>query len=196
MRNDIIYYYLLISLTIFLYMYTRTSLPLVLFINSKFKFISLRSSLVTLPPRHQSHVTPLPHDHVYENMTPVPRPHCKPIPPRHQSCVMHLPHNCSCTLCTINEISPQRCHSENACGTSRAHDISNQSNHRTPIPLYLNFLEVEGLNIVLNTLHSSNFLPETDVTVSLDCYSISLTLVRVLLCATPSHFDTEVGIHH
>ena len=42
--------------------------------------------------------------------------------------------------------------------------------------------------------HTEHFPLETDVTVSLDCYAISLILVRVLLCATPSQSDTGVGM--
>ena len=57
-----------------------------------------------------------------------------------------------------------------------------------------NFLEAEGLKVVLNILHSSNFPPETDVTVRQDCYAITLTLAKVLLCATPTLSDTEGGV--
>ncbi|XP_019857623.1 PREDICTED: ubiquitin carboxyl-terminal hydrolase 24-like [Amphimedon queenslandica] len=57
-----------------------------------------------------------------------------------------------------------------------------------------NFLEAEGLKVVLNILHSSNFPPETDVTVRQDCYAITLTLARVLLCPPPTSSDTEGGV--
>ncbi|XP_019862789.1 PREDICTED: ubiquitin carboxyl-terminal hydrolase 24-like [Amphimedon queenslandica] len=57
-----------------------------------------------------------------------------------------------------------------------------------------NFLEAEGLKVVLNILHSSNFPPETDVTVRQDCYAITLTLARILLCPPPTSSDTEGGV--
>ena len=56
------------------------------------------------------------------------------------------------------------------------------------------FLDAEGLKVVLNILHSSNFPPETNITVRQDCYAITLSLARFLLCGPPTQPQTEADM--